>query len=99
MYSDQEEGLREVVHNTTGRLGLPTRLTAVEQSQANGRAEQRVCAERERLQIMVQDARRGGAEIILDHPVAHWAVRHAEWIKNFFDVGLSGGGTTKNHST
>ena len=99
VYSDQEEYLREVVHKTTRRLGLPTRVTAVEQSQVNGRAEQRVCAKRERLQIMVQDARRGGAEIILDHPVAHWAVRHAEWIKNFCDVGLSGGGTAKNHST
>ena len=72
VYRDQEECLREVVHNTAGRLGLPTGVTAVEQSQANGRAEQRVRALRERLQIMVEDARRRGAEIIPDHPVAQW---------------------------
>ena len=38
------------------------------------------------------------AEIILDHPVAQWALRHAEWIQNFLaksDVDLSGGGTIK----
>ena len=73
-------------------------MTAVEQSQANGRDEQRVRALRERLQIMVEDARRRGAEIILGHPVAQWAVRHAEWIQNFLvksDVDLSGGGTIK----
>ena len=53
---------------------------------------------RERLQIMVEDARRGGVEIILDHPVAQWAVRHPEWIQNFLvksDVDLSDGGTIK----
>ena len=59
-----------MVHNTARRLGLRTRVTAVEQSQANGRAEQRVRALRERLQIIVEDARRRGVEIILDHPVA-----------------------------
>ena len=69
-----EERLRRVVHRKAGRLGLPTEVTAVEQSQANGRAEQRVRALRERLQIMVEDARRRSAEIILDHPVAQWAV-------------------------
>ena len=53
MYCDQEECLREVVHSTAGRLGLPTGVTAVEQSQANGLAEHRVRALRERLQIMV----------------------------------------------
>ena len=37
---------------------MPTGVTAVEQSQANGRAEQRVRALRERLQIMVEDTRR-----------------------------------------
>ena len=58
VYCDQEECLREVVHNTAGRLGMPTRVTAVEQSQANGRAEQRVRALRERLQILVEDERR-----------------------------------------
>ena len=42
VYCDQEECLREVVHSTAGRLGMPRGLTAVEQSQANGRAEQRV---------------------------------------------------------
>ena len=55
---DQEECLREVVHSTAGRLRLPTKVTAVEQSQANGRAEQRVRAFGESLQIMVVDARR-----------------------------------------
>ena len=73
-------------------------MTAVEQSQANGRAEQRVQALRERLQIMVEDARRRGAEIMLDHPVVRWAVRRVEWIRNFLvlsDVDLSGGGTIK----
>ena len=36
--------------------------------------------------------------IILDHLVAQWAARHAEWIQNFLvksDVDLSDGGTTK----
>ena len=56
-------------------LGLPTGVTAVEQSQANGRAEQRGRTCRERLQILVEDARRRGVEIIFDHPVAQWAVR------------------------
>ena len=45
---------------------------------------------------MVEDASRCGVEIILDHPVAQWAVRHAEWIQNFLvksDVDLSDGGT------
>ena len=63
---------------------MPTRVTAIEQSQANGRAEQRVRALRERFQIMVGDARRRSVEIILDHPVAQWAARHVEWIQNFF---------------
>ena len=94
---DQEECLREVVHSAAGRLGMPTGVNAVERSQANGRAEQRVRTLRERLQITV-DARRRGAEIILDHLVAQWAVRHAEWIQNFSvksDVDSSGGGTIK----
>ena len=98
VYFDQEECLREVVHSTAGRLGMPTRVTAVEQGQANGGAEQRVRALTERLQIMVENARRRGAEIILDHPVAQWAVTHARWIQNFLvksDVDLSGGGTIK----
>ena len=30
VYCDQEECLREVVHSTAGRLGMPTRVTAVE---------------------------------------------------------------------
>ena len=77
---------------------MPTGVTAVEQSQANGHAEQRVRALRGRLQILVEDARRRGTEIILDHPVAQWAVRHAEWIQNFLvnsEKDLSGGGTIK----
>ena len=87
-----------IKQSTAGRLGLPTGVTAVGQNQANGRAEQRVRALRERLQIMIEDARRRGVELIFDHPVAQWAVRHAEWIQNFFvksDVGLSVGGTKK----
>ena len=52
------------------RLGLPTGVTAVEQSQAKGREEQRLRALRDFLQIMVVDARRHGVELILDHLVA-----------------------------
>ena len=37
VYCDQGECLREVVHSTAGRLGLPTGVTAVERSQATGR--------------------------------------------------------------
>ena len=70
VYCVQEECLREFVRSTARRLGLSTRVTAIQQSQANGRAEQRVRAVRERLQITV-DARRRGVEVILDHPVAH----------------------------
>ena len=91
---DQKECLRDVVHSAAEPLGMPTGVTAAEQSQANGRAEQRVRALRERLRILVEDARRQGTEIILDHPVAEWAVRHAEWIQNFLgksDIDLSGG--------
>ena len=44
VYCDPEECLREVVHSTVEKLGFPTGVTAVEQSQANGRAEQRVRA-------------------------------------------------------
>ena len=51
---------REVERSKAGRQGLPTGVTAVEQSQANGRAEQRVLALRERFQVMVDDARRCG---------------------------------------
>ena len=51
---DQEESLREIAHGTAGRLGLPTGVTGVEQGQASGRAEQRVRALRERLQIMLR---------------------------------------------
>ena len=50
------------------------------------------------MQIKVEDTRRRCAEIILDHPVAQWPVRQAEWIHNFLvksDVDLRGGGTTK----
>ena len=83
VYCDQEECLREVVHSTPGRLGLPTGMTASEQSQANGRGEQRVRALRERLQLMVEDTRRRGAEIILGRLDAQWAARHAERIQNF----------------
>ena len=99
VYCDQEECLREVVHSTAGRLGMPTGVTAVKQSQANGRAEQRVRALRKRLQILVADARGQCAEIKLDHPVAQWAVRHPERMQNHLvksDVDLSGGGTMKS---
>ena len=73
-------------------------MTEVEQCQTNGRVEQRVLALRERLHIMVEDARRRSSQIILDRPVAQWAMRHAEWIQNFLvksDADLSGGGTIK----
>ena len=73
LYCDQEEWLREFVHSTAGRLGMPTRVTAVEQSHANGRAEQRVRALREGLHIVVEDARHRSAEIKFDHIVAQWA--------------------------
>ena len=75
VYSDQEGCLREIVHSTARRFGLQTRLTAIEQSQRNGRAEQRVRALRECLQIMIEDARRRGVKIMLEHPVAQWAAR------------------------
>ena len=78
------------LHSTAGTLGLPTGVTGVEQSQANGRAEQRVRALRERLPIIIEDARRRGVEIILGHPVAQWARS---------DVDLSDGGTKKNHAS
>ena len=78
MSCDQEECLREVVHNTAVRLGLPTGVTAVEQSQANGRAEQRVRALGELSHIMVEDARRRGVGFIFDSLIAQWAVGHAE---------------------
>ena len=70
VYCDQKVCLREVVHRTARKLGLPTGVTVVEQSQADGRAQQRVRALRERLQILVEDARRRRVEIILDHLVA-----------------------------
>ena len=47
---------------------------------------------------MVEDTRRRKVEIILDHPVAQWAVRHAEWIQNFLaksDLELCDGRTIK----
>ena len=69
-------------------------MTAVEQSPAHGLAEQRVRALRERLQVLVDDARSRGVEIILDHPVVQWAVRHGEWTQNFLvksDVRLRDG--------
>ena len=72
-------------------------LREVEKSQASGRAVQRLRALKERLQILIEDARRCGVEIILDD-VAQWAVRHAELIQNFLgksDVVLSDGGTIK----
>ena len=50
-------------------------VTAVQQSQANGRAAQR-------FHILVEGVIRTAAEIIVDHPVAQWAVRHTEWINN-----------------
>ena len=45
--------------------------------------------------------RRCGVEIILDHPVAQWAVRHAGWIQSILvksDVDLSEGGTIKKNT-
>ena len=43
---------------------------AVEQSQANGRAEQQALALRERLHISVVDVRPTGAEVVFDHLVS-----------------------------
>ena len=48
---------------------------------------------------MVEDAKRCGVDIILDHPVAQWAVRYDEWIQHVLvesGVDLSGGGTKKS---
>ena len=42
VHCDQNECLREAAHSTAGMLGMPTGVTPVEQSQTNGRAEQRV---------------------------------------------------------
>ena len=89
------------MHSTASKLGLPTGVTAVEQGQAIGRAEQRVRALSERLHISVEDARRRGVEIILNHIVAQWAVRHAEWIQNLLvqsDVDLRDGGRVNIYS-
>ena len=61
---------REFVRSTARRLGLSTRVTAIQQSQANGRAEQRVRALRERSQIMVEGRKTSQIGTILDHPVA-----------------------------
>ena len=77
MYCDQEGCLREVVHNAAERLLLPTRVPAIERSQTNGRAVQRVRALKERSQIMFKDEKQCGVEIILDHPIAQCEVRHA----------------------
>ena len=59
--------------NIVGRVGLSTGATAVEQSQASGRAEQRVRALQERLLIMVEDVRLLGVYIMLDHLAAQAA--------------------------
>ena len=64
VHYDQEECLREFVHSAAGRLELPKGVTVVEQSQANTRAEQRVRELRERLQMMVEDAKRRNVETI-----------------------------------
>ena len=91
---DHEECVRAVAHSTASRFGMPTGVTAVERSQANGRAEQRVGALRERLHITVQDVRRTRAEVMFGHFVA----QSAECIQSFSvksGVRLSGGGTIK----
>ena len=41
----------------------------------------------ERLQILVEDARRWGVEFIIDDPDAQWTVRHAERIQKFLVKG------------
>ena len=67
-------------------------------SPRNGQAEQRVRALWERLQVLVEDSRRNGIEVIMDHPVTQWAVRHAEWVQNYLvksDFELSTGGVVK----
>ena len=67
-------------------------MTAIEQSQANGRAEQHVPALRERLRIMVEDATRRDADFITRSSCCK--VGNGEWIQNFLgnDVDLGGGG-------
>ena len=45
----------------------------MEHSQANGCAEQRVRALRERLHIIMEDVTRTGVEVIFDHPAAQWS--------------------------
>ena len=77
VFGDQDECLHEVAHCSSG---MPTGRTAVEQNQANGRAEQRARALRERRRNFVK---RTGAEIIFVHSVAQ------------SDVCLSSGGTIK----
>ena len=69
MDCDEEECLHEVVNITAGRLRLPAGVTAVE-TESSERTCRAACA--------------STVEIILDHFVAQWAVRHAEWIQNFF---------------
>ena len=44
----------------------------------------------ERLQILVENARRRGVEIIIDDPDAQWTARHAEWIQKFLVKGYVG---------
>ena len=51
------------------------------------------------MHILVEHARLRGVENVLDHLVAQWAVRHADWIQNFLvkrDVDLQDEGTVRN---
>ena len=95
---DQEDSLVQVVKPAALKKGLPVTTTALEQSQSNGRAEQRVRAMKERLQISVLEARSRGVEILDSGTLTSWAVRHAEWVANFLvksDVELVDGSVIK----
>ena len=88
----------QVVKPAAVRKGLPVTTTALEQPQSNGRAENRVRAVKERLQITVMEARNRGVEILKSGTLTSWAVRHAEWVTNYLvksDVELVDGSVIK----
>ena len=66
VFCDQEECLCEVVHNTAGRLGMPTGgdSSGSKPSERTWCAELPVRALREKLHVIVEDGRRTGVEVI-----------------------------------